>query len=88
MPGLVELETELVIGFSTGSVVTYRYKRIEAGLVTITRTLKTPEGATNTVPISIDDLRMDAGRLIAVASHFTRRLTCPRCRNPRSKSAA
>ena len=63
------VESEMKITLSTGSEIVYLYCRDSEGVETITRTLTAPEG-TNTVVVTVKDIKDDANRLFKVAEHF------------------
>lgn len=68
--GLKELEGEITIETTTGSILKYKYKykRVN-GVLEITRTIETPQG-TNTVITTIEDIKKDANMLLAVVKHL------------------
>ena len=66
--GLHEVEAEILIELSTGSVIKYKCK-YETGLSEVSRTLITPEGE-NTVTTSIENILKDGERLTKVGLYF------------------
>ena len=68
-PSFDELETDITIHTSTGSILKYKYVRSVNGTPVVRRTLITPQGE-NTVVTSIADVLSDGRLITGIATHF------------------
>jgi hypothetical protein len=66
---LVELESEFLIEFASGTSMKVKYKR-ENGVTTITRELIVGGNTINTLPTSSAELASDASKLLRAADYL------------------